>query len=102
MGEGGLGDFSKLSTEEQRRFLAASRQMSKLALDQAIPITFAPPLKTLDFPLMGGKMGRVTLPQSLGKVDGATGCVLRLRSGVFIVTAEHVWNMKAALAEVRN
>jgi hypothetical protein len=32
----------------------------------------------------------VKLPQTLGKIDGASGCVLQLQSGYFFITAEHV------------
>lgn len=90
MDQGGAGDFNKLPGEEQKRYLTASRQMTKLARDHAIPITFAPPVKTFAIPLEGGRIGTVTLPRSLGKVESATGCVLQLQSEYFIVTAEHV------------
>ncbi|SRR5712692_1238049 len=90
MDERVAGDFSRLSNEEQKRYLAASRQMTKLARDHAIPITFAPPVKTFSIPLDGGRVGTVTLPLSLGKVESATGCVLQLQSEYLIVTAEHV------------
>jgi hypothetical protein len=64
--------FRQLSAEEQARYVAVNRQMVSLARDHAVPIVFAPPLS------VGGK------------VNGATGCVLRLDAGTFIVTASHV------------
>ena len=90
MDQSGAGDFNELSEQEQKRWLTASRQMTKLARDHAIPITFAPPINTFAIPLDGGRIGTVTLPRSLGKVESATGCVLQLQSEYFIVTAEHV------------
>lgn len=65
MDQSGAGDFNELSEEEQKRYLTASRQMTKLARDHAIPITFAPPIKTFAIPLDGGRIGTVTLPRSL-------------------------------------
>ncbi|MGA2712703.1 MAG: hypothetical protein ABSG41_06325 [Bryobacteraceae bacterium] len=90
MNKGGLGDFNKLSTEQQKRYRDDSCQKTKFALDHAIPIGFAPPLRTFAIPLGGGQIGTWTFSRSLGKIDGGTGCVLRLQSRVFIVTAEHV------------
>jgi hypothetical protein len=46
--------------------------MARLARDHAVPIVFAPPLS------VGGK------------INGATGCVLRLDAERFVVTACHV------------
>ena len=88
MDDGDLGDFYKLSAEEQKRYLTVSQQMTKFARDHAIPIAFNPPLSTFAIP-HEGKIYTFALPQTLRK-NGATGCVLQLQSGVFIVTAEHV------------
>jgi len=84
------GKFRNLPSDEQRRYLMVSRQMTLFARDHAVPITFAPVLRT--FPISTGRKngGTVTLPLSLGKIDGASGCVLRLDSSFFLVTAEHV------------
>ena len=90
MNEGGTGDFSKHPREEQERYRTIHRQMTKFSRDHAIPITYAPPIKTFSIPLDGAKVGRVTLPLSLGKIETASGCVLQLQSECFIVTAEHV------------
>ena len=46
--------------------------MVRLARDYAVPIIFAPP------------------PSVGGKINGASGCVLQLGSGIFVVTASHV------------
>src|SRR5580692_4436598 len=47
------------------------------------------PLVTATVPLATGPIA-VKLPLTLGKVDGASGCVLQLQCGYFFVTAEHV------------
>lgn len=90
MNKSSSSDFSKLPMREQQRYRAVAHQMTTFARDHAIPITFAPPFKTLAIPLSGGDIGAVTVPLSLGKIDGATGCVMQLQSDVFVVTAEHV------------
>jgi hypothetical protein len=69
---GGAQLFQQLSDEELARYIAISRQMAGLAKDHAVPIIFAPPLS------IGGK------------INGACGCVLRLETGIFVVTASHV------------
>jgi hypothetical protein len=43
-----------------------------------------------EFPVRGGGVATVKLPLTLGKIDGASGCILQLESGYFFVTAEHV------------
>ena len=80
-----MSSLVKLPMVEQERYLTASRHMTLFARDHSIPIAFAPPLKTFV-----GRIGTFTLPLTLGKIDGATGCMLQLQSGVFLVTAEHV------------
>ena len=59
------------------------------AQGHAIPMCFAPPLVTATVPFKAGPVA-VKLPLTLGKVDGASGCILQLQSGYFFVTAEHV------------
>src|ERR1039457_5753121 len=87
---GGLDEFSKLSVDDQKRYRATSSQMTKFARDHAIPIEFAPPIGRLDGPVGGGTGGMVAVRLSLGSIAGATGCVLRLRTGLYVLTAEHV------------
>jgi hypothetical protein len=65
------------------------RELMSFAQGHAIPACFAPPLLTATVPLATGPVA-VKLPLTLGKVDGASGCVLQLQSGYFFVTAEHV------------
>lgn len=86
----GSGSFGELPAKEQDRYLAVVRELTTFAQVHAIPICFAPKLGTFGFPLGGGRIGTITLPISLGKIDGASGCMLRLESGVFAVTANHV------------
>jgi hypothetical protein len=69
---GGAQRFERLSAEEQGRYIAVSRQLTNLARDHAVPIIFAPPLS------IGGKL------------NGASGCVLRVGGRTFVVTASHV------------
>jgi hypothetical protein len=64
--------FEELSAENKARYLAINQQMVRLARDYAVPIIFAPP------------------PRVGGKINGASGCVVRLASGTFVVTASHV------------
>jgi hypothetical protein len=59
------------------------------AQGHTIPICFAPPLVTAAVPLKGCAIASVTLPATLGTINGASGCVLELESGFFLVTAEH-------------
>jgi hypothetical protein len=68
----GAERLQKLSAEERARYTKAYRSMLHLARDQAVPIIFAHPLS------VGGEVG------------GATGCVVQLVSGTFVVTASHV------------
>lgn len=90
MDQGDAGDLSKLPTEEDTRYLTSCRQMTKLALDHAVPITFAPPLGRLSIPLNGGRVESITVSPAPGEIESATGCVLRLHDEYFVVTAEHV------------
>src|ERR1039458_1139424 len=69
---GGAELFERLSIEEKARYFEVNRQMVGFALDHAVPVIFAPPMS------VGGE------------VNGATGCVLQLRTGVFVATASHV------------
>src|SRR5713101_7918274 len=68
----GAERFEQLSDENKARYLAISRRMARLARDYAVPIIFAPP------------------PSVGGKINGASGCLVRLDSGTFVVTASHV------------
>jgi hypothetical protein len=68
----GAEQFERLSPEQQARYLAINRQMVQLARDHAVPIIFAPPLSIR------------------GKINGATGCVIRLSADTFVATASHV------------
>ena len=86
----GAGRFRELPGKEQERYLDVMRELTTFARGHATPICFAPPLGTFGVPLGEGKMATVTLPLSLGNIDGASGCVLRLESGVFVITADHV------------
>jgi hypothetical protein len=87
---GGLREFRMLSIADQERYSAVSSQMTKLARAHAIPIACAPPIGRFAIPVGEGKVGMVTLPLSLGHIDGGTGCILRLQTGLYVVTAEHV------------
>ena len=69
---GGAQRFQQLSPEAQARYIEVSQQLANLARDHAVPIIFAPPLS------IGGK------------INGASGCVLRLDAGIVVVTASHV------------
>lgn len=68
----GPPEFKALSEQEQETYRKVSQSIVQLAQRYAIPLCFAPPLS------VGGKL------------NGATGCILRLDSGRFIVTADHV------------
>jgi hypothetical protein len=68
----GAQRFVQLSEENKARYLAINRQMVRLARDYAVPIIFAPP------------------PSVGGKINGASGCLVQLASGIFVVTAYHV------------
>ena len=73
MGEiSGAQQFQQLSFEDEARYIAINRQMARLARDHAVPIIFAPPRSRG------------------GKINGASGSVVQLESGVFIATASHV------------
>jgi hypothetical protein len=69
---GGAEQFQRLSADEQACYLAINREMVRLARDHAVPIIFAPPLS------IGGR------------INGASGCVIQLARGTFVVTASHV------------
>jgi len=71
-GLGAADRFRNLPAGEQRRYLEAVQQMVRFARDHAVPIIFAPPLS------VGGKL------------NGATGCIIRLNSGPVVMTASHV------------
>ena len=81
--------FKALSKEQQELYGCIVRELLNFAQGHALPMCFAPPLVTATVPLATGPIA-VKLPLTLGKVDGASGCVLQLQSGYFFVTAEHV------------
>src|ERR1700689_4224418 len=68
----GAERFGQLSEENKARYLAINQQMVRLARDYAVPIIQAPP------------------PSVGGKINGASGCVVRLAAGTFVVPASHV------------
>jgi hypothetical protein len=69
---GGAEQFRQLSAEDQARYISVNRQMTGFARDHAVPIIFAPPLS------IGGK------------INGASGCVIRVGANTLVVTASHV------------
>lgn len=69
---GGAHSFQKLAAHEQESYRTTGQQMVRLAQNYAVPIIIAPP------------------PRIGGEINGATGCVLRLSCGLFLVTASHV------------
>jgi Trypsin-like peptidase domain len=68
----GAEQFRQLSADDQARHIAINRQMVGFARDHAVPIIFAPPLS------IGGK------------INGASGCVVRLGADALLLTASHV------------
>src|SRR5713226_7674400 len=64
--------FSQLRAQEQVHYRTVAQQVVRLAQRYAVPIIFAPPLRIR------------------GEPNGATGCVVKLSSGSFVVTASHV------------
>lgn len=68
----GAEQFRQLSAENQARYIAINRQMAGFARDHAVPIIYAPPLS------IGGR------------INGASGCVVRLGADTSLVTASHV------------
>jgi len=68
----GSDQFRELSAENQARYLTINRQMAGFARDHTVPIIFAPPLS------IGGK------------VNGASGCVVRIGADTLLFTASHV------------
>src|SRR5467141_2631732 len=64
--------FDELSADDQNRYREFGRQMVRFAGECAVPIIFAP------------------APGSEGNINSATGAVLKLDRGYFIVTAHHV------------
>jgi hypothetical protein len=68
----GSPEFRALSEREQERYRAVSHNLVQMMQRYAVPICLAPPLS------VGGE------------VNSGTGCILRLDSGPFIVTANHV------------
>jgi hypothetical protein len=68
----GAEQFRQLSADDQARYIEINRQMTGIVRDHAVPIIFAPPLS------IGGK------------INGATGCMVRFGADAALVTASHV------------
>jgi hypothetical protein len=68
----GRDRFQALSAPEQARFRSVSQHLIRHAVASAVPIVFGHP------------------PRIGNKIESASGCVLRLRAGSFVVTAAHV------------
>jgi hypothetical protein len=68
----GAEQFRELSTENRARYIAINRQMAGFTRDHAVPIIFAPSLS------IGGR------------INGASGCLVRLGADTSLVTASHV------------
>jgi len=81
--------FKALSKEQQDLYRSIVHELMNFAQGHALPMCFAPPLVTATVLFKTGPVA-VKLPLTLGKVDGASGCILQLQSGYFFVTAEHV------------
>ena len=82
--------FRRLLPSERQRYRDIVRELMALAQEHAIPMCFAPPLVTAEVPLSGGTVTTIKLPRTLGKIDGASGFVLRMPTGYYFVTAGHV------------
>lgn len=82
--------FRELPKTHQDQYRRILHELLTFAQGHTIPLCFAPPLVTAAVPLPGGGVLPVKLPMTLGDISGASGCVLRLQSGFFLVTAEHV------------
>jgi hypothetical protein len=68
----GAERFQRLSAEDRALYTERCQRMVQFAREHAVPIIFAPPLS------------------QGGEVNGATGCLVRLAQGTFVVTASHV------------
>jgi hypothetical protein len=82
--------FRQPPKTHQDQYRRIRHELVTFAQGHTIPLCFAPPLVTAAVPLQGGGVLEVKLPMALGDISGASGCVLRLQSGFFLVTAEHV------------
>lgn len=87
---GSIQAYKSLSEGQQRQYRLIMHELMSFTQSHAIPMCFGPPLVTAPVPLPDGSIATVKLPLTLGKVDGASGCVLQLQSGHYFVTAEHV------------
>lgn len=91
MNKGGVDDFSKLQSEVDTQYLAKCRHLTKLALDHAVPITFAPPFGSACIQRSDGRVETITVPPPTpDQIESATCCLLQLRDDFFLVTGEHV------------
>jgi hypothetical protein len=82
--------FRALPKTHQDQYRRIMHELMTFVQGHAIPICFAPPLITVAVPLAEGTTASIKLPMTLGNIDGASGCILQLESGLFLVTAEHV------------
>ena len=80
--------FRELPQTHQDQYRRVMNELMTFAQGHAIPIGFAPPLITVAVPWAKG--ASITLPMTLGDIAAASGCILQLQSGFFLVTAEHV------------
>lgn len=64
--------FEQLSVAEQTAYRQLLHQMVRLAQACSVPIFFSPPVS------------------AGGKINGASGAVLKLSAGTFLITASHV------------
>jgi hypothetical protein len=74
----GAARFEQLPTVAQVQYITVARQITEFATRHALPIVFAP------------------APGTQGDLDGASGCLIQLSKGIFLLTASHV------LAEYEN
>jgi len=89
--EDGAGDVSKLPAEEDSQYLAKCSLLTRLALDHAVPITFAPRFGRACIRRSDGGAEEINIPPPAPhQIESATGCLLKLRDEYFFVTAEHV------------
>jgi hypothetical protein len=68
----GAERFQRLSAEDRALYTDRCQRMVRLARDHGLPIMFAPPRS------------------KGGEVNGATGCLVRIPQGTFVITASHV------------
>jgi hypothetical protein len=91
MNGSGDSDLGKTPNEEDKLYLTKGRQLTKLALDHAVPIIFAPRFGQGCIQRHDGSVERITVPPPPpDQIESTTGCLLQLHNEYFLVTAEHV------------